>query len=150
MERIEAREILKRWATIDSEIRSAEQAYKKKVDEIDMIAMIPSPVQSISGMPHQKKVSNNTERVALRRIEIAESFRSELERLNNKVIDAMMFRSKVEDALVLCSVTEEQVVYYRYKQNQTMAETAKKLLISEPTAWRCEQKVLDTICEVWL
>lgn len=150
MERIEAREILKRWATIDAEIRSAEEAYKKKCDEIDMVAMIPSPVQALTGMPHQQTISKNTERVAIRRIEIAEAYRAELERLNLKVIEAMMLRSKVEDALVLCSVMEEQVVFHRYKLKETMAETARKLLISEPTAWRCEQKVLDTICEVYI
>lgn len=149
MDRDEARDILHRWASIDDEIITAEQAYKAKCDEIDMIALIPSPVQNMTGMPHQHTISKATERVALRRIEIAEAHREELERLNNKVISAMRFRQKVNDALILCSIDEEKVVECRYKKGMTMIDTAKELLLSERTAWRYEQNVLDAICEVW-
>lgn len=150
MTRDDARDILTRWANIDDEIVKAEQAYKKKCDEIDMIASIPSPVQNMTGMPHTKTISKSTERVALRRIEIAEANRHELEALNNRVISAMQFRAKVNDALILCSIDEEKVIECRYKKNMTMIDTAKELLLSERTAWRYEQNVLDTICKTFI
>lgn len=150
MNRDDARNILKRWAFIEDEIIEAEKAYKKMCDDIDMIASIPSPVQSMTGMPHQHKISKSTERVALRRIEIAEAHRHELEALNNAVISAMKFRAKVNDALILCSVDEEKVIECRYKKHMAMSDTAKELLLSERTAWRYEQNVLDTICKTFI
>lgn len=149
MNRDDARAILRRWANIDDEIKIAEQAYKKKCDEIDIVAMIPSPVQQLSGMPHQSKIAKNTERVALRRIEIAEAHREELERLNNAVIDAMKFRSKVNNILLLCSIDGEAVIRCRYEKHMTMPETCKELIISNSEAWREEERVLNTICEEW-
>lgn len=150
MERSEAREILRRWARVDEEIYKAEQAYKKEWNEIDMIAAIPSPVQNLTGMPHVKKVSQTTERVALRRIEIAEAKREKLETMNNAIIALMEFKRQVQDCLLLCSPDEESVVIARYKDGLSMPAAAKKLMMSLRTAWRCEAKVLDTICEIWV
>ena len=150
MERSEARDILRRWAKIEEEIYKTEQAYKKEWNEIDMIAAIPSPVQNITGMPHVKKVSQTTERVALRRIEIAEAKRDKLDALNNAIIEMMDFKRQVQDCLLLCSPDEEAVVIARYKDGLSMPEAAKKLMLSLRTAWRCEDKVLDTICDTWI
>lgn len=150
MDRNDAREILKRWANINDEIRRAEEAYKAKCDEIDIVAMIPSPVQKMSGMPHSQGLSQSTERTALRRIEIAEAHREELEALNSAVIEAMKFRAKVDGCLILCAFDEEAVVRQHYQQKKTMVRIANLMHISERTAWYYEEKVLDTICETWI
>lgn len=149
MDRSEARKLLQRWAVIDLEIEDAEKAYKAKCDEIDMVASIPSPVQSLSPMPHDKNVSRTTERVALRRIEIAESYRDELNRLNEAVINAMRFKHKISECLLICTPDEEEVVTGRYKYRMSMPVVAKKLCIGVATGWRYEQNVLDTICDTW-
>lgn len=149
MDRNDARAILRRWANINEEIRLAEEAYKSKCDEIDIVAMIPSPVQLMNGMPHSTTLSQSTERTALRRIEIAEAHREELEHLNNAVIEAMKFRAKVDGCLILCRFDEEAVVRQHYQQRKSMMQVSMLLHIGIATAWRHEAKVLDTIIELW-
>lgn len=150
MDRSEARQILRRFGDINEEIRKKEQAYKSKCDEIDIIASIPSPVQLMTGMPHTVGISKTTERTALRRIEIAESIREELERLNDAVIDAMRFRDKVEEILIMCSFDEESVIRQRYQRKMSQEQIARLLHVDRITVWRYEAKVLDTICELWV
>lgn len=149
MDRNEARAILRRFGRINEEIRKAEEAYKAKCDEIDIIASIPSPVQMLTGMPHLQSISRTTERVALRRIEIAESIREELEELNNAVIEAMRFRAKVEECLNICSFDEEAVVRQRYQRGLSQEQIARHLHIDRTTVWRYECRVLDTIIELF-
>lgn len=150
MDRNEARQILRRFGDINEEIRKKEEAYKAKCDEIDIIASIPSPVQLMTGMPHAVGISKTTERTALRRIEIAESIREELERLNDAVIDAMRFRAKVEEILIMCSFDEESVIRQRYQRKMSQEQIARLLHVDRTTVWRYEAKVLDTICELWV
>lgn len=149
MKHFEAVKILKRYGKIDAELEAAERHYKRLCDEIDMIAAIPSPVQKIDGMPHTGVVAQATESVALRRIQLAEANRPELERRNNNVLKLMQFKHKVEDAFILCDVMDEQVATMHWIQKVPYRVISEVLHIDKTTAWRHDQKVLTMIEEVF-
>ena len=142
--------VLIRYRTIQNDIAKAEREYKALCDEIDWIASIPSPVQQMTGMPGTGQPSHMTENYALRRVELGESYREQLTEKNNRVIELMGFKFRVEDALNTCSIMEETIIRKRWIQHERMTDIAKELHVSDVTAYRYQWKAFDKIEEAFI
>lgn len=142
--------ILVRYRTIKEDTEAAEKSYKELCDWLDWVASIPSPVQRMTGMPGSGQPSQMTEDYALRRLRLGEEHLDELNRRNNKVNDLIRFKFKVEDALLLCTAQEEEIVTKRWLKKERMVEIAEDLSISTVTAYRYQWRAFDKIEEVFM
>lgn len=142
--------ILVKYRTIKEDTEAAERSYKDLCDWLDWVASIPSPVQRMTGMPGSGQISQITEDNALRRLRLGEEHLSELTRRNNRVQDLIRFKFKVEDALLMCTAQEEEIVKKRWLQKERMVDIAEDMSISTVTAYRYQWKAFDKIEEVFM
>lgn len=142
--------VLFKFRNIEDEMEATEKEYKKIYDRIDRLASIPSPVQKMTGLPGSGGTAHTTEDYAIRRIQAGEKYQGELQRLNDKMVDLVRFKAKVEDTLQMCTAIEEEIITRRWIQKETMIDIAKDMAIGRTTAYRYQWKAFAKIEEAFI
>ena len=144
---MDVKKLLRRWGRSRETIARLTGDMKEIVDRLDAAADIRP--QNFDGMPHGTNISDPTAYAAFKRIDILDGCRDRMREIVDLLHDEEAFEVKAEAGFWFLSLTQENVIRRRYRENMTQERVAEALEFSTRHVQRLERDALAILEAVY-